>query len=87
MRAWVRLYKGEFSMVKTNSEYMEAMLLYKESIGYSRNSYEYDRGRFCKFMESKPMSVDDFQEEVILGWCARRESESLSGARRRMQTV
>lgn len=74
-------------MVKTNGEYIEDMLLYKESIGYSRSSYEYDLGRFCKFMESKQLSVDDLQEDIVLGWCTRWESESLSGARRRIQTV
>lgn len=87
MCAGIRLYKGGLSMVKTNSEYMEDMLLYKESIGYSRGSYEYILGRFCKFMESKQLSVDDLQEDVVLSWCARWESESLSGARRRIQTV
>lgn len=74
-------------MVKTNSEYMEDMLLYKESIGYLRNSYEYDLGRFFKYMESKHLSVDDLREDAVLSWCAKWESESFSGARRRIQTV
>ena len=74
-------------MVKANSEYIEDMLRYKESIGYSRSSYEYDLARFCKFMESKQLLVDDLKEEIVLSWCTRWESESFSGARRRIQTV
>lgn len=35
--------------MKTFNEYIEAMLLYKESIGYSRKSYEYDLMRFCNY--------------------------------------
>jgi len=33
--------------MKTLNEFIEAMLLYKESIGYSRKSYEYD---LCVFV-------------------------------------
>jgi|GEM_PF-3945852 hypothetical protein len=36
--------------MKTFKEYIEAMLLYKESIGYSRKSYEYDLMRFCNYI-------------------------------------
>lgn len=74
-------------MVKTNSEYIEDMLLYKESLGYSRSSYEYDLACFCQFLESKQLSVNDLQEDTVLSWCTKRESESLSSARRRIQPV
>ena len=74
-------------MLKANDEYIEDMLLYKESIGYSRSSYEYNLTCFCQFMESKQLSVSDLREDVVLSWCTKRESESLSGARRRIQTV
>lgn len=74
-------------MLKTNNEYIEEMLLYKESIGYLRSSYEYNLRCFCQFMESEKLSVHDLQEDVVLNWCTKRESESLSGARRRIQSV
>jgi len=74
-------------MMKTNGEYMEDMLLYKESIGYSRSSYEYELSCFIRFMESKQLSVSDLQEDIVLNWCTRRENESLSGAGRRIQPV
>jgi len=38
--------------MKTLSEYIEDMLIYKESIGYSRKSYEYDLNRFCRLSDS-----------------------------------
>lgn len=74
-------------MIKTFSEYIKDMLLYKESIGYSRKSYEYDLVRFCKFIESKQLNVSDLKEDIIQSWCSRWESESPTGARRRVQSV
>jgi len=74
-------------MIKTLSGYIEDMLLYKESIGYSRRSYEYNLTRFCKFIESKQLSMSELTEDVILSWCSRWETESPTGARRRIQSV
>jgi integrase len=74
-------------MMKTLSEYIEDMLLFKESIGYSRKSYEYDLSRFCKFIETKRMGVSELKEDVVLSWCSRWESESSTGARRRIQSI
>ena len=73
--------------MKTLSQYIEDMLLYKESIGYSRKSYEYDLNRFCKFMESKGLNTTNLKEEIVLGWCSRWESETQTSARRRIQSI
>ena len=56
-------------MMKKLSEHIESMLLYKESIGYSRMSYEYDLARFCKFIESRQLNVSELKEDVILRIC------------------
>ena len=74
-------------MMKTISDYIEDMLLFKESIGYCRHSYKYDLARFCKFMEAKRLSVSELKEDVVLNWCSRWENESSTGARRRIQSV
>jgi len=50
--------------MKTLSEYIEDMLLYKESIGYSRKSYEYDLNRFCRFIESNGLDTPDLGEDI-----------------------
>lgn len=73
--------------MKTFNEYIEAMLLYKESIGYSRKSYEYDLMRFCNYIVTKQLDVSDLKEEIVLSWCSRWESESQTSARRRIQSV
>jgi integrase len=73
--------------MKTLSEYIDDMLLYKESIGYSRKSYEYDLIRFCNFMATNQLEACDLKEEVVLGWCSRWEGESQTAARRRIQPV
>ena len=74
-------------MTKTLSAYIEDMLLYKESVGYSRGSYEYDLTRFCRFIESKQLSTSELKEDVVLSWCCRWENESPTGTRRRIQSV
>jgi integrase len=74
-------------MMKTIRAYIEDMLLYKESLGYSRQSYEYNLERFCRFTESKHLDVSELREEVVLSWCSRWENESPTGARRRIQSV
>lgn len=73
--------------MKPLSEYIEDMLCYKESLGFSRGSYEYHVGHFCRFIESKGLDVSGLKEEVVLEWCSRRGSEAPSSTRRRMQSV
>jgi site-specific recombinase XerD len=74
-------------MMKTVAEHIEGMLLYKESIGYSRKSYDYDLTRFRHFMESERLNVSDLDEDTVLSWCSRWESETATAARRRIQTI
>jgi integrase len=74
-------------MMKTLCEYIEDMLCFKESIGYSRKSYEYDLKRFCNFIESKQFKVSDLNEDAVLSWCFRWETETPASARRRIQSV
>ena len=74
-------------MTKTLKCYIEDMLLFKESIGYSRHSYESYLIRFCKFIESKQLTVHELKEDIVLNYCSRRESESAAGARIRIQPV
>jgi integrase len=74
-------------MMKTLSEYIGDMLFFKESIGYSRQSYEYDLLRFCRFTESKGLGVFELKEDIVLNWCSRWKGESVTGARRRIQPV
>ena len=74
-------------MMKTLGDYIEDMLLYKESIGYSKKTYEYDLMRFRNFIESKKLNVSNLNEDIVLSWCTCWESETSNGARRRIQTV
>jgi len=74
-------------MIKTLKDYIEDMLLFRESIGYSRHSYEHDLACFCRFIESQQLTVSSLKEDIVLSWCSRRENESAAGARRRIQAV
>jgi len=73
--------------MKTIREYIEEMLLYKESIGYCRHTYEYELGRFCNFIESKMLDATSLTEDFVLNWCTRRDSETQTGARKRFQVI
>ena len=74
-------------MLKAVSEYIEDMLQHKESLGYSRKSYEYDLEQFNRYAQAEHLDVSGVTEDVILKWCSRRDSESSTGQRRRVQSL
>ena len=64
------------------SEHAEGMLSYKESLGFSRNSYDYYLRDFCDYFSQNDYS--QFTEETVLPWCVRRPTEMPEGFRRRI---
>ena len=58
------------------------MLEYKESLGFSRNSYDYYLRDFCIYFSQNNYS--QFTEETVLPWCVRRPTELPEGFRRRI---
>ena len=58
------------------------MLSYKESLGFSRNSYDYYLRDFCDYFSQNDYS--QFTEETVLPWCVRRPTEMPEGFRRRI---
>ena len=55
-------------------EYIRGMLEYKESLGYSRKTYESYLKDFQRyFMEA---GHDAFTEEAVLPWCRKRDTET-----------
>lgn len=63
-------------------EYIQGMLEYKESLGYSRKTYESYLKDFQRyFMEA---GHDAFTEEAVLPWCRKRDTETPEGFRRRI---
>lgn len=63
-------------------EYIREMLEYKESLGYSRKTYESYLKDFQRyFMES---CHDTFTESTVLPWCKKRDTETPEGFRRRI---
>ncbi len=63
-------------------EYIQGMLEYKESLGYSRKTYESYLKDFQRyFMEA---GHDVFTEGTVLPWCKKRDTETPEGFRRRI---
>lgn len=64
------------------SEHIRGMLEYKESLGYSRQTYESYLKDFQRyFLEA---GHDVFMEGTVLPWCEKRETETPGGFRRRI---
>lgn len=70
-------------MNKLIYEHIEDMLQYKESLGYSRKSYEGFLKDFGRYLEDKYPKLDYLTEEITLGWCIQRDTEQSSGYSRR----
>ena len=64
------------------SKYADGMLEYKESLGFSRHTYEYYLMDFCSYFIEKGYS--QFTEDTVLPWCAKRPTESPESYRRRL---
>ena len=66
-------------------DYIQEMLLYKESLGFSRKTYE---GYLNDFGRSSERHGDSFfSEAVVMEWCTRRDTESEQGFRRRVTVL
>lgn len=63
-------------------EYIRGMLEYKESLGYSRKTYESYLKDFQKYFTEAGHDV--FTEDTVLPWCKKRDTETPEGFRRRI---
>lgn len=66
--------------MKTVWEYIQEMLDYKKSLGFSGRSYEGFLNDFGRFTESKENFF--FSETIVNEWCIQRDTEQESGFRR-----
>lgn len=71
--------------MKTVWNYIEEMLAYKESLGFSRKTYEGFLNDFGRFTQAKTDFF--FSEAVVNEWCIRRDTEQNSGFRRRVTAL
>lgn len=63
-------------------EYIHGMLGYKESLGFSRKTYESYLNDFGKYFSGAGHT--DFTAETVLPWCERRDTETPESFRRRV---
>jgi len=71
--------------MKNVCDYVQDMLLYKESLGFSRRTYEGFLNDFGRFTESREDFF--FSESTINEWCVRRDTEQERGFRRRITAL
>jgi integrase len=65
-------------------EHIEDMLVYKESLGYSKRSYEGFLNDFAAYLKEHHSEAVILTADMALPWCTKRVSEQDSGFRRRM---
>ena len=66
---------------------MEAMLGYKEALGYSRQSYESGMLNFDRFCVGHFPEETCLTKEIVLKWMEKRPSENVGGLRNRARTI
>ena len=64
-------------------DFIEDMLRYKESLGFSRNSYESFLKDFKRFLVADYPEHEILTEKIMLEWCQMRKTEKVSGFRKR----
>lgn len=75
-------------MIKSAKDLAEDMLLYKESLGCKRKTYEFHLNAIAEYIDKQcPTGEMISLKDVILPWCVQRDTESPSGLRKRLATV
>ena len=59
--------------------HLEDMLSYKESLGYSRKTYEGFLNDFTSYLRTYHTGAARLTEDMALDWCVKRETEKESG--------
>ena len=70
--------------MKFFEEQIEDMLLYKESLGYSRRTYSYFLNDLARYIDRKGIVDETVSISDILPWCIQRDTEKAEGFRRRI---
>jgi integrase/recombinase XerD len=66
---------------------MDKFLKYKESLGYSKSTYEGFLSDFDKYCAMNDLQETVLTKELALSWGTRRKTEQQSGYRRRLSTL
>lgn len=59
----------------------------RESLGYSRNSYEYQLSKIDEYVTREFPSLDVMSEDIVVGWSHRRYNESKNNRRIRLSVI
>jgi integrase len=59
----------------------------RESLGYSRKSYEYQLSKIDAYVAEGFPSLDVMTEDIVLGWSRRRANESQNNRRIRLNVI
>lgn len=73
--------------MKVIRDYIEEMILYKESLGFARKTYEGFLNDFASYLQANYSSATFLTEDMIQGWCIQRKTETATGFRRRATTL
>lgn len=69
--------------MKVIRDYIEDMILYKESLGFARKTYEGFLNDFASYLQANYSNATFLTEAMVQGWCIQRKTETATGFRRR----
>lgn len=69
--------------MKVLNDYIEDMLIYKESLGFTRKTYKGFLNDFASYLQTNYRDSTFLTERMVQEWCVQRKAEKASGFRRR----
>ncbi|MDP8219314.1 MAG: tyrosine-type recombinase/integrase [Candidatus Theseobacter exili] len=69
--------------MKVIRDYIEDMIIYKESLGFARKTYEGYLKDFASYLQVNYSKATFLTEAIVQGWCIQRITETATGFRRR----
>lgn len=73
--------------MKAIHDYIEDMIQYKESLGFTRKTYEGFLNDFAFYLRANYSDTTILTEPIVQGWCIQRKTESAVGFRRRASAL
>lgn len=73
--------------MKEIRDHIEDMILYKESLGFARKSYEDFLNDFASYLQTNYSGATSITESMVQGWCIQRKTETATGFRRRVTAL
>jgi integrase len=69
------------------SQHLESMIRFKKALGYAESSYRRQLLDFDKYCLKHSPDEADLTQELVMGWCRKRDSETANSQNRRVAAI